>query len=435
MYPSPILAVEAVLAILLVSGILCARPEYGLFLYGLALGFPDIAIPLGTAIHIRMDDALMVLFLIRCVLWTPAPLVPHQRRILGWQGIFLVVCFFSAAVEFAKGTPPAAYETAKMTGCTAIIFVLPRLVQSERRLRFLVAGLMFGGIALAMQILQRLGGGVENASANFQELKSAAAFTTWNPNTIGQAAMLLVFAAGLGAIVFPRWQGTRIFWLCLAMGFAGIPAMLYVRGTSLSIFAGFVVYLCLSRQWKWTIVFLAVCLSAVLILRATNRAMFDGAIRVNVASGAGFSHRYDRWDAAIEAIRAKPFLGRGFGREWIYLSGAGSDGRAHDAYLSVWIELGVGGLALLLAVVSQFVAVGLSLYRTPRFRLHGALLLALIFAICIDSFALPTLYWEKLPVIALSIGVALVGICERNLAERVFQEIRAPGMEAVPQHS
>ena len=122
---TPILFFETGAGILLVAWLLCAKPEYGLFLYGLALGFPDAAIPLGTAINLRLDDALILLFLLRTILWTPAPSSPGQRKILWWQASFLFVCFFSAAVGMAQGTPPGAYETMKMIGmrrdrvCTA----------------------------------------------------------------------------------------------------------------------------------------------------------------------------------------------------------------------------------------------------------------------------------------------------------------------------
>ena len=67
-----------------------------------------------------------------------------------------------------------------------------------------------------IQIVQRLGGSSANVLANFQEYKNAATFTTWNPNTIGQASMLLVFAAGLGGIVFPKSRAGKLFWSCLA---------------------------------------------------------------------------------------------------------------------------------------------------------------------------------------------------------------------------
>src|SRR5260221_9995712 len=106
----PMFGFEAGVAILLACSILCARPEYALFLYGLVLGFPDLAFPLGTAIHLRIDDALILLFLFRSFFWTPAPLVPGQRKILRWQLLLLLFCLFSAAVESAHGVPPPAYE-------------------------------------------------------------------------------------------------------------------------------------------------------------------------------------------------------------------------------------------------------------------------------------------------------------------------------------
>lgn len=431
----PILEFEIGVAILLAGGILCAKPEYGLFLYGFALGFPDIALPLGTAINLRLDDGLILLFLIRSVLWTPAPLAPGQRKIFGWQALLLAACLLSAGYESASAAPPPIYETAKMAGCVVILFVLPRLVQSERRLRFLIVGLTCGGAALAIQIVHRLGASSANLQANFQELKSAATFTTWNPNTIGQASMLSVFAAGLGGIVFSKSRIGKLIWPCLAIGFAMIPSLMFVRGTTLSIAAGIFLFLCLSRRWNLVLVFLLLCLSVVLFVRSTNRQLFEGATQVDLTTGEGLSHRLDRWEVAIGAIGTNPIVGQGFGQEWVYLSGIGSEGRAHNAYLTVWLEMGIGGLLLLLAVVGQIVFEGLSLYRQPQFHLHGALLLALMFAICLDSFGLPTLYWEKLPTISISLGVAVLGICQRKCFEPARQESPARGLESLPQHS
>jgi O-antigen ligase len=321
---SPILYFQLAIAILLAAGILCAKPEYGLFLYGLALGFPDFAIPLATAINLRPDDALIILFLFRSLLWTPAPLAPKQKKILTWQAFLLLMCFISAGVGLARGTPPAGYDIIKMIGCAVIVFALPRLVQSERRLRFLIAGLMCAGIALIVQIVQRLGASPANIPANFQELKTAATFTTWNPNTIGQAAMLVVFAAGLGWIVFPKSRANRFLWSSLSMGFALTPALMFVRGTSLSIAAGYVLFLCLTRSWKAMLLFLVMCLSLVAYSRSLDSELVDSATQVDLTTGEGLSHRFDRWEMSIGAIEDKPFLGQGFGQEWTYLSGAGS---------------------------------------------------------------------------------------------------------------
>jgi O-antigen ligase len=193
-----------------------------------------------------------------------------------------------------------------------------------------------------------------------------------------------------------------------------IPVLVFARGTGLSIATGYILFLCLTRRWKLALLFLAIGLSALGYFHSIDSELVDGATHVDLTTGEGFSHRFDRWSMAIEAIRTEPVLGYGFGREWTLLSEMGSEGRAHNAYMSVWIEVGVGGLALLLAILFSYCSAAWKLYRQPAFQAVGALLLALLLAMSVDSIALPTLYWEKLPTIALSIGVALVGVCERN---------------------
>ena len=435
MYPTPTLWLEIGVAILLGLVFLWSKPEYGLYLYAFSLGFPDFAYPLGTTINIRLDDVLIVLFLARTILWAPAPLSRRQRNIFTWQAIFLAACLLSIAVETAQGTPPGGYDAARMAGCAVILLVVPLLVQSERRLRFFVSGLMCAGVALVIQVHQHLGESSSNDFANFQQWKSAATFGTWNPNTIGQAALLLVFAAGLGGIIFSKTRANRILWPCLATGFALVPVLVYVRGTSVSIAAGFLVFLCMARRWKWVLVFAAVCLFAILYLHSRDPQLMEDATTVNVTTGEGFSHRFDRWDMAFRAIQKGPLIGQGFGQELTYLTLLGSEGRAHNTYLAVWLELGLGGLLLFLAAVFQYVRAGLFLYGNPRFQSQGALILALTFALCLDSLGLSTLYWEKLPTIALALAVAVVGMCERNDLEFAVGENRIPAYEPFAQHS
>lgn len=425
MHVSAIPWFEIETAILIGIGTFCAKPEYGLFLYAFALGFPDFAVPLGTTTHLRLDDVLLVPFLARAILWSPAPLSRSQRSIYAWQAIFVAVCAFSIAVESAQGTPPEAYNSAKLAGCTAIALVIARVVQSERRLRFFVAGLMCAGVALATQVRQHLDANFSSSFSNFQQFKSAATFSTWNPNTIGDAAILLVFAAGLGWIILPR-SASRILWPGLAMGFALVPAFLFVRGSSLSIAAGVILFLYLLRRWKSLLFFAAVCLCAVFYLYSLDRQRFQDAATLNVTTGEGFSERFDRWDMAVRAIQAKPLIGHGFGQELPYLTRIGSEGVAHNDYMTAWLELGLGGLLVFMVVIFRFVRAGWLLYEKPQFQRHGALILALTFALCLDSLALPTLYWEKLSTIALSLAAALIGICERNDPEIAADEVRAP---------
>jgi len=429
----PMFWLEAGVGALLLGWYLCAEPDHALFLYGLALGFPDVAFPLGTAVNIRLDDVLILLFLIRIIFWTPPSQVPGQRRIFLSQMLFFAFCVSSAVVESARGVPPPPYEAAKMLGCAVIVLVLPRILQSERRLRSLIVGLICGGLALAIQIAQRLASSSANIQANFQEYKNAATFTTWNPNTLGQAGMLASFAAGLGGILYAKSWAAKIMWPVLSCGFALIPASMFVRGTTLSLVAAFLLFLCMVRKWKWVLAFLVLCLIVIGFLRATHPDLFDSATRVDLSTGDGLSHRRDRWATALGVIREKPLVGQGFGQEWVYLSGIGSEGRAHNAYLTVWIELGIGGVAFLLAIVYQFVSAGIMLYKQPQFRMHGALLLALMAAICLDSLGLPTLYWEKLPTISLCMAVALLGICQRQASEDAFGPVRGLDWESQPQ--
>jgi O-antigen ligase len=435
MYLTPILWIEIGVALALGVAILWTKVEYGLFLYALALGFPDIACLFGATINIRLDDVLLLVLLARTMLWSPAPPSRSQKNIFAWQAIFLAVCVLSIAVEAARGAPPAPYETAKMAGCAAILFALPRLLQSDRRLEFFVGGLICAGFALVVQVHAHLGANSSGDFANIQELKSAVTFATWNGNTIGQAAVVLVFAAGLGSIVFSPNVANRILWPCLAVGFALVPALVFVRGTSLSIAAGFILFLCLVRRWKWILLFAAVCLCAILYLQARDRRLMEDATAVNLTTGEGFSHRFDRFGMAVRAIQADPFLGQGFGQELNYLSLIGSEGRAHNAYLTVWLELGVGGLFLFVAAIFQFVRAGLVLCQDPRTQSRGALILALMFTLGVDSIGLPTLYWEKLPTIALALAAAVVGICERNELQTAPEDLRALDYEPFAQHS
>jgi len=429
MYPPPTLWFEIGVAILIGLVFLWTRVEYGLFLYALALGFPDVAFPLGTTINIRLDDVLILLFFVRTFLWTPAPASTGQKKILAWQALFLAACLFSVVVESAKGTPPEGYMAAKMAGCAVIVLVLPRIVQSERRLQFFIAGLMCAGIALVIQVFIHLGASSSNDFANFQEMKDAATFTTWNPNTIGQAAVLLVFGAGLGGIIYSKTRASKILWPCLAMGFALVPALVFVRGTTIGIAAGFLMFLCLARRWKWVLPFAAACLAVILILHSLDRSLMEDATSVNVTTGEGFSHRFERWGMALQAIQTAPFLGQGFGQEMNYLSLIGSEGRAHDDYLTIWLELGLGGLFLFLGAMFQFVRAGLFLYGNREFRFQGALILALVLALGVESLGLPTLYWEKLPTIAMSLAVVVVGMCERNEPAIVVKAVRTFAFE------
>jgi hypothetical protein len=104
-------------------------------------------------------------------------------------------------------------------------------------------------------------------------------------------------------------------------------------------------------------------------------------------------------------------------------------------YLTVWLELGLGGLFIFLAAIFQFVRAGWLLYGNRQFQFQGALIVALISALGLDSLGLSTLYWEKLPTIAMSVAVAAVGLCERIDPEIVAKDVCKLACEPCAQHS
>ena len=95
------IAAAAIPALLAVAA-LWRYPEYGLLLYGVALGFPDVVLPLG-AINLRIEDGLVAFYALRLMLLPFAPFSPGQRRILTWQLALAGVCLLSALTAVVRG--------------------------------------------------------------------------------------------------------------------------------------------------------------------------------------------------------------------------------------------------------------------------------------------------------------------------------------------
>jgi len=276
-------------------------------------------------------------------------------------------------------------------------------------------GLACGGVALITQIILRLARSpIITSNVTPPDLKVAAGFVTWNPNTLGQAAILLTFGAGIAAILAQHGY-VRKFYLILATTFAIMPAAILIRSSAIAVWVGYLGVLCLLRKWKVLLGVLSLTLAGTLYWYPLISNAVSVSTRIDISTGEGFSGRYRTWHTAIEAISESPLIGHGFGQEMRIESMLGSESRSHNTLLSVWMELGLVGVAIFFALLIEFISAGLSIYKWHPLRPYGALLLALIVALCIDSLAGLTLYWEKLPIIALSLGVSLLGCCERTV--------------------
>ena len=93
----------------------------------------------------------------------------------------------------------------------------------------------------------------------------------------------------------------RILWPCLAMGFALVPALVFVRGTTLSIAAGFVLFLPGAPLEVDPGVRCGVLSAQSYICIRRQPQLMEDATNVNLTTGEGFSHRFDRWGMAFQS--------------------------------------------------------------------------------------------------------------------------------------
>ena len=406
-------AVVAVPALLLLIG-LWRHPEWGLLLYGVALGFPDLALSSG-AINLRIEDALIAVYALRLVLIPVVPLSPGQRSILAWQLAFAGACLVSALTAIVRGYDQYfLYVLAKLVGCVVAVVVLPTVIDSPRRLRFLAAGLMVGGGALVLQMVLRLAAASPGSIVTFQDLKYSATPTSWNPNTLGQAATLLAFGAAVGAAAGPGRRIVNRIYFALGHAFAAIPVAIFSRGAVLGLCAGYAVFTTLTGRVKVLLVAVALAAAAGSYYLASLPPGVAAATYVDVRTGEGLSGRYERWAFAVGLISERPLLGHGFGQELAVFEEGFGFAVAHNSFLSAWIELGVAGPLLLAGVIVSYVRAALAIKARGAAPDHGAAVLALLIALVVQGLGNSSLYWDKQPAIALAVALAVVGIAERT---------------------
>ncbi len=419
------LACAAAVPALCVLVVLWRHPEYGLLLYGAALGFPDLALA-STAINVRIEDALTAFYALRLLLLPFVPLSPGQRSILKWQLALASACLVSALTAIVRGYDHYyLYSLTKMIGCVVAIVVLPTIVDSPRRLRFLTAGLMVGGVALVVQMGLRLMDAAPGTIVTFQDLKYSATPTSWNPNTLGQAATLLAFGAATGAAAGTGRRLARRAYFALGHLFAAIPVAIFSRGAVLGVCAGYVVFATLSKRLRMLAVVGALAAAAGSYYVATLPPGIAAATRVDASTGEGLSGRFERWTFALSAIAERPLFGHGFGQELRVFEGGFGYALAHNSFLSAWIELGAAGPLLLAGLLLSYVRSARAIIARGVAPDHGAAVLALIVALVVQGLGNSSLYWDKQPAIALALALAVIGIAER--APLAVRDVAASG--------
>ena len=192
---------------------------------------------------------------------------------------------------------------------------------------------------------------------------------------------------------------SRAFWLVLpATG--GVFLILYVRSRTLS---------------RRTIGMLAA--SAILVLALMpvgylavnkNRAAQPGFRGQTLSQTAEQDPRWELWRYSLDRIAERPFTGTGFGkvasmRAYQGRFGDRLMGHAHNLFLDAAVQMGIGGLAALLVLLSAIVLEFRALFRYPDFevRMLGIAGISLVVALVArnltdDAFgrAISLLFWS-----------------------------------------
>lgn len=409
-------------ACLFIVALMLLHPEYILFLYGVSLGFPDFAISLAGIINLRLDDLMILFLLIRLVITLEqVNTTPDQKNIVLIYGTFFAYALFSASVMTFFGYPPDSYPLIRDVGGVSLFLVLTYSVRSERSFSFLVSGMVVGGIALVVQVVMNFQNIAIQSLTRSSQLKDLTAFGTWNPNTVGQAGLLMTFVAGFLACV-PAKGSRMVSVLCAALAavFACLPAAIFARGATIGVLVGWLLFLLLIRSWKLLVVIVAFGAAAFSSWYRVFGKLIQSAADVDIKTGQGFSKRYDLWRIAGDLISQKPLLGHGFGQEARLYQEINGQAMSHDAYLSVWIELGLVGLCLLLLLLFCYIRPAVRSLLAVRNNSGYALVLGLSAGLCVESIVGMGLYGEKFVTIGLALMCVALGVMERRDAAPRF---------------
>ena len=216
--------------------------------------------------------------------------------------------------------------------------------------------------------------------AALPEITTYGGWTAWwkgfasQKNAFGQFASLAVITFFFVRLAFPRWRHLALLGLLLA-----IPclAMSHSRsswlGTLAGVLAGYYCYKIVNRgritsSLKLTFGFVVGTVGLVLIVFSAEQ--FLGLL----GRGLDFTQRTTIWEASISQGLTRPILGAGYQAFWTEAAAADlfsrlyvRVGNGHNAYLDLWLELGMLGLgAFILCAAVTMSRLALSLTSATR---------------------------------------------------------------------
>ncbi|MDO9372205.1 MAG: O-antigen ligase family protein [Gammaproteobacteria bacterium] len=289
-----------------------------------------------------------------------------------------------------------------IVGSLPLVFWIYTLSQDQNRLwHFLSRAALLTGVVLAVWALYRVFVQHDIARSVFLDINSHAAFL--NLIVLPAAAYFLLQRPSVRSA---KIMGALLFLLLFAL------ALTKGRGALLSFALGLGLLVWMAwghapRRNIWALLMLVA--GAYLLANVTWGEEGGGgrlqAVLFNPASAG--ADRYIIWQQAWEMLKSASWLGTGIGTFWLawppWRDPADESGGyyVHNDYLQLWIETGLPGILLLLAVLGTalwlFVRVIKNARTTSETRVEITGLLAGLFAIAAHSFfnfnfyVLPTL--------------------------------------------
>lgn len=388
-----------------------------LFLYGIFIGLPDIAIDLFNT-RLRLDDGvMMILFFCVCIrgLYQPYHFTKIQLQFLKLSSCFAVFCGLSLCVTLALDLSFDFYSPLRMLGCMLILVTLPAILSSPRLSAWLGWGILLGGCILILQIILIWQSKAPEISAltNSFRVKNALSLKTWGPNTSANYAMMFAFAM---ALVGHEMSGIKkvIFWAA-AGTFSLIPLFTFSRAAAAGIGVAWLLFILLAHgnsPAKAIVFLLFACLAASFAISKWD--LICGAVRIDLSTGEGLSDHHIRWYSGLFLTAQSPIWGYGFGQELSLFKTVFGGGSSQNTFLSVCVE---GGILGLLLFAWPLVYMGRHLWKFSHGRFYdiqAVICFAFLIGFLVLGMTQSTLYWHKSQMLLLSLILVYIGRVEKR---------------------
>ena len=342
--------IAGALVLLSAAFLILYKPEIGVMALFFGMPFLPTMVLAGLVIYVFICFAIKLIRGKRTV---------HVEPLDIMTAAFAAVLFFGGTVSLSSGSlKPALLFVCFLLGYFETVWLL-----RERKwlIRCSVAGVLSASLTALYGIFQYLTGTALMAEAwvdseMFKSIGGRAVGTLENPNMLGEYLILMIPLAVV--MLVGHGEGLRRLPAFVCLGIMGTCLILtWSRGAWLGLIFAAVLFLFIwHKRAMWlvfaglaSIPFLPYILPDSIIQRFTS---------IGNLSDSSTSYRLFIWRASCDMIRDFGWTGIGIGEEawnrvypvYAYL-GVEAAPHSHNLFLQIWLEMGICGLLLFLAVL------------------------------------------------------------------------------------